>query len=143
MQKNSQLNRRLVLSGPIALAAVASVSGTAFAAPSPNLPSWKTGTADDFNGFVNRPFTAKMKDGSLLQMILVDVEAGNSGSARPKDLARSESVLLTFESDSAADLAKQGDHSVKMFNSSLGNFEVFLGATPRRTGGYDIELVLN
>ncbi|MEP3654450.1 MAG: hypothetical protein ABJO36_06090 [Litorimonas sp.] len=143
MQKNSHLNRRLVLSGPIALAALAGVHGTAFAAPSLDLASWKTGTADDFDAFLHQPFFAKMQDGSLLHMTLVDVEAGNSGSARPKNLARSEGVILTFESELGENLAKQGDHSVKMYNSSLGNFEAFLGATPRRSGGYNIELVLN
>ncbi|MEP3654448.1 MAG: hypothetical protein ABJO36_06080 [Litorimonas sp.] len=147
MQKSSQLNRRSMLSASAALATTIGISGTAFARTGmmslESTADWKTGTADDFAPLVNQPFMAKLKDGTLLHLTLVDVEASNSGAARPKHLARSEGVTLTFKSDFAEDLAKQGDHTVWIFNHALGNFEAFLGTTPRRTGGYDIELILN
>jgi len=155
MNKSSRLNRRSFLYGKIAFASTIGFGGAAYALGPKQMsntqsvletkdqPSWKAGTADQFAKIINQPFTAITNDGDMLHLTLVKAEAGNSGANRPKDLPRSESVSLIFKSDFAEDLADQGHQTVWMWNSTLGESQILLGAVPRRSGGYDIEVVLN
>lgn len=159
MSKISKMDRRSFIYGQMAVASTLGLGSlaTAFGQPhGPNpdannllgldafhKPSWKTGTADQFARLINQPFTAMTDDGNMLHLKLVKAEAGNSGPARPKHLPRSESVSLIFKSDSAAELFEQGHQSVWITNGTLGTVNLFLGAIPLKSGGYEIEAILN
>lgn len=149
MQKNTQLNRRLFIGGQVALAASVGFGASAFALENQSSfgleeqVSWRTGTADQFAKLINQQFTAVTPNGGLLQMKLVEAIPNSSGSARPKHLSRQEGVSLIFESDFAEDLAAKGHHITSVWNSVLGESKMFLGTIPRRSGGYEIEVILN
>jgi len=142
MHSKIQFNRRALFYGPLALSAAIGGSAPALAYVKEQ-PKWETGTAEDFKALVNRPFTAMTKEGKLLHLTLVEARAGNSGPARPKGLSRSESVTLTFRCKFEADLESLGHDSAWVWNSTLGQSQLLLGSVPRKSGGYDIELILN
>ena len=142
MNKTTHLDRRSFLYGQVAVASTIGLSGASYARGRTN-PRWETATARQFEAFIGQAFTGMDKDRNLLHLTLVKVESGNSGSDRPKNLPRPESVILVFKSDFAEDLAAQGHHSVWINHHTLGETNIFLGAVPRRSGGYDIEAILN
>ena len=140
MNTNTHLNRRLFMGGQIALAASLGLGSSAFA--SDDKISWQKGTANQFAQLIDQQFTAVTAEGALLEMTLIEAVAGKSGPARPKNLARSESVSLVFETDFPEDLAGQ-EKSTRVWNATLGEAELYLSAIPRRSGGYEIEVILN
>lgn len=159
MKKTSQLNRRTFVGAQLAAISTAGMASTAFAqmpssgsdrlsaqsfnAIETESPSWVSGNAEQFSTLIGQKFTAQTATGQLLHLKLVAADAGNSGSARPRSLKRAESVSLSFESPFADDLAGKPHQSVWMWHSELGQFEMLVGAVPLRSGGSQIEAVLN
>jgi len=155
MKKSVQINRRSYLVSQLAIASLAGgASAMALSGPGDMTSEtsllkaggdavWKRGTADDFKGLINESFTAFAKDGSMFHLVLDQVESGHSGPARPNSLVRSESVSLMFKSVVSPDLLNIQEQSVTMWNSKLGEFELFLSPVPRRSGGFDLEVILN
>ncbi|MEP4053044.1 MAG: hypothetical protein ABJN22_12445 [Litorimonas sp.] len=143
MQKKTLLNRRSFVCSQIALATVSAFGLGGVAHAIEDQPNWTNATAAEFEKLTMQQFTAMTEDGQLFHLKLADVEAGNSGGARPKILPRSEGVVLTFDCDFADEFAANGDQSVWMWNSTLGKFNMHLGASLRRSGKYDLVAVLN
>ena len=82
-------------------------------------------------------------DGRTGVMTLIEVEPVASGVHRPLDLPRSEGVVAVFDSPDM-DSFVGPDHDIhRVSHGVLGTADLFMGRSPKRSGGHVIELVLN
>ena len=155
------LSRRAVLAGKAALAGLAVLPGAAFArgvvsgqaaAPSggvtptaaaPLPPRWHDATAEELAALVGDRFRFSTMGHGDLVLKLKAVEPGASGPARPGDLSRRESVTAVFDSPDAGPLVADGDGLHRVWHPRMGAADLYMTAVPRRSGGADIEIVLN
>ena len=105
--------------------------------------TWETITNDELSLLIGNHFNALCDDGLHLNLKLVKTEAIKSGRYRPRNLARREGVIAVFESPQANWLSETGHQNVWVSHPVLGDFQIFLGAVPSRSGGHVIEAVLN
>lgn len=154
------LTRRAVLAGKAALATLAALPGAALArtaadpaipasgtastaVPALRPPRWHDATAEELAALVGDRFRVASPEHGPMVLRLRAVEAGASGAARPAGLPRREAVTLVFDSPDAAPLAAQGDGLLEVRHPRMGAARLYMTAVPRRTGGRDIEIVLN
>ena len=160
---SKHLSRRAFVAGQATAALAITMAGVASAGPltkslfkraGPKAPrlsrfdqiknaKWETVTDDELSLFIGNHFNAMCDDGLHLNLKLVKTEAIKSGRYRPRNLARLEGVVAVFESPQAKWLAETGHQSVWISHPVLGDFQIFLGAVPSRSGGHVIEAVLN
>lgn len=153
-----RVSRRTVLAGKAALAGLAALPGAALArspvpgdaaatpAPAPGAlqpPRWHDATAEELAALVGDRFRISTRDHGDLVLRLKAVEPGRSGPARPGDLARRESVTAVFDSPDAAPLVADGDGLHRVWHPRMGAADLYMTSVPRRSGGADIEIVLN
>lgn len=134
-----KLNRRLFMAGQASLVTLGAV-GVAGASSN---SSWKTLGHKDLKPLIGDSFTARTEAGDSMTLKLVDSSPVKSGWHRPAHLKRREGVVATFESSGAAAFAEAGDQLVAMNHKELGRFDVFLSATQKKSGGFEMEVVLN
>ncbi len=135
------MKRRTLLTG--GAAAIATISTPALAFDKAARLNWETAKFEQFEALVDKPFTVMTEDGHIYRLRLISVEEGLSGAKRPKNLPRSESLSLTFKGKSIERLIRQGHQTAWISNPVLGQYSLFLGAVPLRSGEYVIEAVLN
>ncbi len=160
---SKNLSRRAFVAGQATAIAALTMAGAASAGPltkslferaAPKAPRlnrfdqlknarWETVTDDEMSLFIGNHFNAMCDDGLHLNLKLVKTEAIKSGRHRPRNLARREGVIAVFESPQAKWLSETGHQNVWISHPVLGDFQIFLGAVPSRSGGYVIEAVLN
>lgn len=107
------------------------------------LIDWNTATYKEMALLTNRTFNGLTPSGMPLDLVLSRVEKNNSGASRPKHLARSEGMVLVFDSPQAKWLFESGETTVKIWQNALGEANLLVNALPKRHGGYVIEIVLN
>jgi len=139
MTNSMKMNRRAFVAAQAGVAAMG-VSGMAAASTK---PKWETLTVKELKPFIGEQFKVQCDCGLSMQLRLTETIAAKSGWARPANLRRREGVIAVFDSPQAEKFAENGDRSVRISHPELGSFNLFLGATPRRNGGFDIEAVLN
>lgn len=154
----TRLSRRTVLAGKAALAGLAALPGAALArspvsggtdkalAPASAAlqpPRWHDATAEELAALVGDRFRISTRDHGDLVLKLKAIEPGSSGPARPGDLPRRESVTAVFDSPDAAPLVADGDGLHRVWHPRMGAADLYMTAVPRRSGGADIEIVLN
>jgi len=142
MSHEPTLNRRVFIAGQAGLTA-AGLSMAAGASPLRTKPSWKNLTAKELAGFKGQDFTAYCSDGRRLDLKLADAIEGKSGWRRPLTLQRREGVTAVFSCKQIKDFTELEHQTVRITHKDLGEFDLFLGAVPRRKGGCDVEAVLN
>ncbi|MBW4982431.1 hypothetical protein KZZ07_07750 [Mameliella sp. CS4] len=155
------VSRRAVLAGKAALAGLAALPGAAFArgdATGPDTlhggpaatasgalrpPRWHDATAEELMPLIGDRFRISTSQHGDLVLRLKAVEAGHSGMDRPGHLPRRESVTAVFDSPDSAPLVSDGDGLHRVWHPRMGAAELYMTAVPRRSGGADIEIVLN
>ncbi|MFC0157350.1 DUF6916 family protein [Mameliella alba] len=155
------VSRRAVLAGKAALAGLAALPGAAFArgeAAGPEAlngaptaattgalrpPRWHDATAEELMPLVGDRFRISTPQHGNLVLRLKAVEAGRSGMDRPRHLPRRESVTVVFDSPDSAPLVADGDGLHRVWHPRMGAADLYMTAVPRRSGGADIEIVLN
>lgn len=155
------LSRRAVLAGKAALAGLVALPGvalartpagaaapTATAAPTVTPaalrpPRWHDATAEELAALVGDRFRVSTREHGDLVLKLVAVEGSTSGAARPAHLPRREGVTAVFDSPDAAPLVADGDGLHRVWHPRMGAADLYMTAVPRRSGGADIEIVLN
>lgn len=150
MTQYNGLNRRSFFAMTAAAASVATSGGAAVsvelseaAAPRAVSANWSQATFDDLSALVGDRFRVTAPDGRAGVMTLVDVEPVVSGAARPADLPRPEGVVAVFDSPDM-DMFIGAEHAIhRVSHGRLGTADLFLGRSPRQSGGHVIELVLN
>ncbi|MEP3892155.1 MAG: hypothetical protein ABJN69_16980 [Hellea sp.] len=139
MTGSPKLNRRLFMAGQASFATL----GAAGVAGASTHSSWKTLGHKNLEPLIGDKFTARTEAGDIMTLKLVDSSPVKSGWHRPVHLKRREGVVATFESNGAAAYAEAGDRVVTMTHKELGRFDVFLSATQKKSGGFELEVVLN
>ncbi|WP_305968676.1 MULTISPECIES: hypothetical protein [unclassified Mameliella] len=155
------VSRRAVLAGKAALAGLAALPGAALArgdAAAPDAlhggpaeraadalrpPRWHDATAEELRPLVGDRFRVSTPRHGDMVLRLKAVEAGHSGMDRPAHLPRRESVTAIFDSPDSAPLVADGDGLHRVWHPRMGAADLYMTAVPRRSGGADIEIVLN
>lgn len=146
MAEKTGINRRDFMAST---AAVAGMSTTAVAA-TPELgdtpvvvTNWARTTHAEMSSLIGQRFHVTAPDGRTGILELVDAEPVSSGPDRPADLPRAEGVVAVFDSLDK-DFFVGAEHSMhRVSHVKLGTANLFMGRSPKRSGGDVIEMVLN
>lgn len=136
----TDITRRTALAAKASAVVAAGTALPAAAATSPR-PSWEKGKAKDFASLTGTTFVGLRENGEAISMTLVSAERVDLGPARPRHLPRSEGVTLVFECDTAEQLLSH--ESVRVAHPALGKTTLFLGAEPKKSGGYRLCAAMN
>ncbi len=142
MSTTPKLSRRTFVAAQ-ACAVLSGASGIAGASALSKAPSWETATKKELTPLIGDRFTAITEGGQHIVLQLIAAEACCSGRHRPVHLKRREGVTAVFTSPQAGQIALSGHQTVRIKHTSLGKFDLFIGAVPSRSGGHILEAILN
>lgn len=142
MTKSLKIGRRSFLAGQACVLGAAS-AGVASAGTNDAKLTWQRASKPQFSKLIGETFEAKTETGETVQMKLREAVASRSGWHRPITLSRSEGVSLAFDSPQIDTLVEQGSQTLTISHALLGTADIYADVMPRRSGGHELEVILN
>lgn len=107
--------------------------------------TWSNAGPDEFESLLNTQFSVRSQSNEIAELNLIEIVPAPIDKHRPDFLPRKRAVTAVFEfaGEEASWLNEIGSQVVDIWHHELGNEKLFLVVTPRRNGGYSIEISFN